>query len=64
MTQLEQAQQWLKAMRIALDNQDRSRVLQLDDINRESGIDWDLMPESIANEYDKIVADYCYFLEL
>lgn len=58
MTQLEQADRWLKAMREALDNKDKSRALELDDINQESQFDWALMPQDLSDRYDAMTRAY------
>ncbi len=58
MTQLEQAEQWLKAMQAALDDKNKSRAIELDDINQESKIDWALMPQEISSKYEEIVEKY------
>lgn len=58
MTQIEQSEQWLKAFENALDNQDRTRAIELDDLNQNSEIDWALMPEKMSIRYEDAVERY------
>jgi hypothetical protein len=63
MTQRDQAEQWLKAFEAAIDNDNRSRAIELDDINQESQIDWDLMPPSMSKKYDALVERYINLIQ-
>lgn len=55
MTMIEQAEQFLSRLEAALENDNAKQLSKLMDENRQSAIDWDLMPEKVAEKYDYLM---------